>query len=159
MTKGVVILLWVAFYWHFNQNIWSMLFFFLLPLIYLVSEICACLWWDPVDRSIPSMVVGERWWHLYTSAFSIWFYFYSFGLTARWLLDTCISFGGNVWLGSRSTLLGYLICANVPAHVCKAAAAYWNPTALVLKQRGLYSHSVLRFLCLFLGLRTWACLS
>lgn len=63
------------------------------------------------------------------------------------------------WL--RTALLGYLICADIPAHVCKAAGADWNPAALVLKQRGLCSHSVsvLGLLCLFLGLRTWACLS
>lgn len=151
MIRGMVILLWVAFYWHFNQNMWSMLFFFLLPLIYLVSEICACLWWDPVDRSIPSVVVGERWWFLYSSAFSKWFYFDSFGLIARWVLDTCISFGGNVWLCSRQLFLSIWFVANVPARVCKAAVAYWNPAALVLKQRGLYSHSVsvLGLLCLF----------
>ena len=141
----------VAFYWSFNQNIWSMLFFFLLPLIYLVSEICACLWWDPVDHSIPSVVVGERWWFLYSSAFSIWFYFYSFGLIARCALETNICFGGSVWLLLQTALLGYLICASILASICKASVAYWNPTAFVQKRRGLCSQfvSVLVLVCLF----------
>lgn len=93
-----------------------------------------------IARFLP-VVVGERWWFLYSSAFSMWFYLYYFGLIARCVLETGISFGGSVWFLLQTALLGYLIRASVLAGICNVSAAYWNSTAFVQKQRRLFSQS------------------
>lgn len=50
--------------------------------------------------------------------------FLFFGVIARCVLETGISFGGNVRLLLQTAFPGYLIRASILASICKASVAY-----------------------------------